>query len=97
MSYGIAVKNKDGLDLGNSNAPHLGGGQNWFIVDDEPVIVFGDEVTPHAPPFIPHIAPVMNVEGSSWMTIDGIKVIREGHKGNCMHVSTGRDWFLIAD
>lgn len=97
MSYGIAVKTLDGIDLGASKAPHLAGGQNWYIVDGQPVVIFNDPVTPHAPPIIPHLTPRMNNESSAWMTLDNIPVIREGNKANCMHLSTGRDWFLLPD
>lgn len=100
MSYGIAVKTLDGLDLDGNNtndAPHLAGGQDWFFVDEQPVVILGDQVTPHAPPIPPHLIPIMNVEGSSWMSLDNIPVIRKGHKANCLHPSTGRDWFTIPD
>lgn len=96
--YGIAVKELDGLDLGASKAEHLAGGQDWFFVDDQPVVIFGDPVTPHAPPLpIQHLSPVMDVEKSTWMFLDDIGVIRQGHKGNCLHLSTGRPWFTIPD
>ena len=40
MSYGIAVKIRTGLDLGGSMHLIWVEDKNWFIVDDEPVIIF---------------------------------------------------------
>lgn len=101
MSYGIAVKTLDGLDLDGNNtndAPHLAGGQDWFLVEGQPVVIHNDPVTPHLPPLpIEHIAPVMNQDASTWMDLDGIPVIREGNLANCLHPSTGRDWFVLPD
>lgn len=98
MSYGIAVKDLDGLYLGENNkANHLAGGQDWFYVDGEPVVIHGDEVTVHAPPIPLHLTPFMNNEHSTWMYLDDIPVIREKNKANCLHESTGRDWFLLPD
>lgn len=87
--YGIAVRTKD-----MAGGAQLAGGQDWFTVEGEPVVLLGDPVTPHAPPILPHTAPVM-AEGSSWMSIDGIPVCRAGHAANCGHPSTGRPWFTI--
>lgn len=87
---GIAVRTLD-----SAGGPHMGGGQDWFIVDGEPVVVLGDQITPHGLP--PHgpLPPTM-VEGSDWMSIDGIPVCREGHLASCGHASTGRGWYTIA-
>lgn len=90
--YGIAVKTLD-----SAGGPHLAGGQDWFLVEDKEVVIFGDHVTPHAPPILPHTTPIMNQDSSSWMELDGVPVIREGHKANCLHQSTGRPWFTIPD
>ncbi|MFZ6875376.1 PAAR domain-containing protein [Undibacterium sp. Di27W] len=89
MSHGIAVK---ALDF--AGGAHLAGGQNFFAVDGAPVVVKGDRVTPHGP--VPHANPVM-VEGSSWMTLNGIPACRQGHHASCSHPSTGRAWFAIPD
>jgi len=91
---GIAVKQKD-----SAGGPHIAGGQTCFEVDDKLVVVFGDSVTPHAPPFLPHTAPVMNVPGqhSSFFEIEGKKVIVKDNAANCGHTSTGRDWFVLEE
>lgn len=86
---GIAVASLD-----SAGGAQLAGGQDWFRVESELVVLLGDPVTPHAP-FIPlHTSPVM-AAGSDWMTIDGVPVCRAGHTANCGHASTGRSWFLI--
>lgn len=87
MSYGIAVNSLD-----SAGGTQLNGGQNFFSVEGENVILLGDPVAGHGLP--PHAAPVM-AEGSSWMTINGTPVCREGHAASCGHPSTGRPWFRI--
>lgn len=87
--YGIAVKALD-----SAVGVQLAGGQDWFFVDAELVVVLGDRVTAHAPGGI-HAAPPLMAEGSDWMTIDDIPVCRQGHAAECGHVTTGRDFFLI--
>lgn len=87
--YGIAVKSLD-----SAGGAQLAGGQDWFIVDGELVVVLGDPVTPHAPGGI-HAAPPVMAEGSDWMTIDAIPVCRQGHAASCGHTTTGRSFFLI--
>lgn len=89
MSHGIAVKALD-----RAGGPHRAGGQDFFAVDGAPVVVLGDRIVPHGP--VPHANPVM-VEGSSWMTLNGIPACRAGHHASCTHPSTGRSWFLIPD
>lgn len=91
MSYGIAVKAKD-----SAGGAQIAGGQTFWFVEDQLVVVKGDPVTPH-PPFPPHSTNPVMAEGSSWMTLNGIPVCREGHKANCGHSSTGRGWWDIPD
>lgn len=91
MSHGVAVK---ALDY--AGGAQIAGGQVFFSVQGELVVLLGDPVTPH-PPVPPHsTAPVM-AEGSGWMTLNGIKVCREGHHANCGHPTTGRGWFTLPD
>lgn len=89
MSHGIAVKSLD-----SAGGAQLAGGQDWFNVQGQQVVLLGDPVTPHSIGI--HLTPVM-AEGSSWMTIDGVPVCREGHLASCGHASTGRSWFTIPD
>lgn len=84
---GIAIKSTD-----SAGGAQLAGGQGWFLVAGQPVVLLGDPVTPHGQS--PHSAPVM-AEGSNWMTLDGVLVCRAGHAASCGHPSTGRAWFLI--
>lgn len=87
--HGIAVRSLDA-----AGGAQLAGGQGWWRVAGELVVLLGDPVTPH-PPVPPHTtAPVM-AEGSAWMSIDGVPVCREGHAASCGHLSTGRAWFTI--
>jgi uncharacterized Zn-binding protein involved in type VI secretion len=89
MSYGIAVY---GLDA--AGGAQLNGGQLFFTVEGQNVVLLSDPVTPHGLP--PHAAPVM-AQGSSWMTLNGTPVCREGHAASCGHTSSGRAWFTIPD
>lgn len=87
MSYGIAVK-----DLDSAGGPHLAGGQSGWTINGKPIVLLGDPVTGHGIP--PHASPVM-VEGSNWMTINGVPVCREGNLASCGHPSTGRSYFTL--
>lgn len=89
MSVGVAVKALD-----SAGGAQLAGGQSWFQVEGQFVVLLGDPVTPHAPPVFPHTAPVM-AEASDWMTIDGAPVCREGNAASCGHLSTGRSWWTL--
>lgn len=89
MSYGIAVKSLD-----SAGAPHLGGGQSFFKVSGQAVIVQGDAITPHGN--APHAAPTM-AQGSSWLKLNGVPACRAGHLATCQHPSTGQAWFTLPD
>lgn len=85
---GIAVRSLD-----TAGGAQLAGVQHWFLVEGEPTVLLGDPVAPHGLP--PHSPSPVMVEGSDWMTIDGVPVCRAGHLASCGHASTGRDWFSI--
>lgn len=87
MSKGITVKNLD-----TAGGVQLAGQQSTWTVEGQPIVLLGDPVSGHGLP--PHAAPVM-AEGSDWMTIDGIPVVREGNLANCGHPATGRGWFTL--
>ena len=91
MSHGIAVKGKD-----TAGGTQLGGGQSFFTVEGAPVVLQGDPVAGHDPMVGPHVAPSM-AQGSSWMTLNGVPVVRAGHAASCGHTSTGRGWWTIPD
>lgn len=89
MTFPIAVKSLD-----SAGGTQLAGGQDFFFVEDQPVVLLGDPIVPHGDG--PHAGPYM-AQGSSWMTLNGIPVCRESHLANCGHPSTGRTWFVLAD
>ena len=89
MTHGIAVKALDA-----AGGSQLAGGQSWFRVAGQPVVLRGDPVAPHGDP--PHAGPVM-AQGSGWMTLDGTPVCRAGHLATCGHASSGRGWWTIPD
>ena len=90
MGYGIALVGTD-----SAGGAHLGGGQSSWTLNGKEIVVLGDSVTPHK-----HgdttVYPTM-VQSSSWMSINGIEVVRVGHAASCGHTSTGQDWFEIPD
>lgn len=88
MSYGIAVRTLD-----SAGGTQLAGGQGFFHVSGQPVVLLGDPVAGHGKQ--PHASPVM-AQGSPWMTLNGTPVCRQGHAASCGHASSGRDWFRIA-
>lgn len=88
MSRGIAVSALD-----SAGGQQLGGGQNFFVVDGQSVVLVGDAVLPHGP--LKHKVPFM-AEGSGWMTLNGTPVCCAGNQASCGHPTTGRPWFGIA-
>lgn len=86
---GIAVKTLD-----EAGGIQLAGGQDWFLVDDQPAVLLGDPVEPH-PIGPPHDTTPVMAQASDWFSIDGIPVCREGHAASCGHPTSGRSWFLI--
>jgi uncharacterized Zn-binding protein involved in type VI secretion len=87
--FGIARKTVD-----SAGGAQIAGGQDWVTCEGEYVVLLGDPVQGHGPP--PHAAPTM-VQGSSWITIDGIPVCREGHAASCGHPSTGSSFAFSSD
>lgn len=85
---GVAVKLLD-----SAGGPQLAGGQSWFKVQSQPVVLLGDPVTPHGIGL--HAGPTM-VQASSWFKIGGIGVCRQGDLASCGDASTGRPWFVVA-
>lgn len=65
----------------------MGGGQSEYIVNGSPVVVEGDPVAPHGDP--PHKAATMTIS-STWMTWNGIPVVRAGDLATCGHATTGQ-------
>jgi uncharacterized Zn-binding protein involved in type VI secretion len=74
----------------------IGVGQTWITVEDQLWIILGDVNTPHMPR--PHTPGGDNmVQGSSWISIDGIPVCREGHLAGCGHPTTGSQFMFLSD
>lgn len=68
--------------------------QDFVTVEGALWAVLGDAVAGHGLP--PHAGPVM-AEGSSFITINGIPVCREGHAASCGHAATGSGSMKISD
>lgn len=84
---GITVKALD-----TAGGVQMAGQQATWTVNGQPIVLLGDPVAGHGLP--PHAAPTM-AEGSAWMSLNGIAVVRAGHKANCGHPATGQSNFLI--
>ena len=69
-----------------------GPGITGWETPDGVIAAVGDSVQGHGK--APHNAPVM-VEGSAWLTIDGIPVVVEGCAASCGHTATGESWLDI--
>lgn len=61
------------------------GKPNWTW-NGKPISVLGDAILPHGSG--PHAGPKI-VQGSSWMTIDGIPVTHTGDAASCGHTAVG--------
>lgn len=61
------------------------GNPNWTW-NGKPISLVGDAILPHGSG--PHAGPKI-VEGSPWMTINGIAVTRAGSAASCGHAATG--------
>jgi len=91
MSFGIAVK---ALDF--AGGAQIGGHATPWTVEGQTIVCLGDPVTPHEPG-PPHMPDPRMAEGSSWFTVDGIPVCREGHLATCLHATTGRAWWTLPE
>jgi uncharacterized Zn-binding protein involved in type VI secretion len=89
--HGVARRNVD-----TAAGAQIGVGQTWITVEDQLWIILGDINQPHQPR--PHLPGGDNmVQGSSWITIDGIPVCREGHLAGCGHPTTGSQFMFLSD
>ncbi|SEQ48234.1 Zn-binding Pro-Ala-Ala-Arg (PAAR) domain-containing protein, incolved in TypeVI secretion [Faunimonas pinastri] len=79
--------------LDSAGGEQLAGGQAFFTVDGQPVVLLGDPVQSHGK--APHDAATM-VQASSIFQINGVGVCRAGDLASCGHASSGADWFSIA-
>lgn len=89
--HGVARRNVD-----TAAGPQIGVQQIWVTVESELWMLLGDVNQPHAPK--PHTPGGDNMaQGSSFITIDGIPVCREGHLAGCGHPTTGSRFMFISD
>lgn len=84
---GIAV-----VGLDSAGGTQLGGGQHFYKVEGNYVVLMGDRVASHGKD--EHSGPTM-AQSLSWYRIDGIGVCRQGHQATCGHASTGRSWYRV--
>lgn len=89
--HGVARR---GMDV--ARGAQIGANQTHVTVQGVLWMVLGDVNTPHGK--FPHVPGGDNMaQGSSFVSIDGIPVCREGHLAGCGHPTTGADWFKISD
>lgn len=69
-----------------------GPGAANFTLDGAKVSLLGDDVAGHGTGA--HAGPKM-VEGSAWMTWNGIPVVRAGHKASCGDAANGHATWSI--
>jgi uncharacterized Zn-binding protein involved in type VI secretion len=83
---GVAVGEKD-----RAGGKQVEEANDWFRLDDDPVVTVGDTVEPHGT----HTPAPTMVEGEEWFLVDDTPVCRAENKANCGHATTGRQWFLL--
>lgn len=89
--FGVARRSMD-----TAAGAQIGANQTLVTVQGMLWMVLGDVNTPHG--FFPHVPGGDNMaQGSSFVSINGIPVCRQGHKAGCGHPTTGADWFKISD
>lgn len=89
--HGVARRSVD-----VARGAQIGGNQNWVSVEHQLWMVLGDVNAPHG--FPPHVPGGDNMaQGSSFISIDGIPVCREGHLAGCGHATTGSRFMFISD
>lgn len=66
-----------------------------FTYNGHPVVALGDLVQGHGDP--PHSPLPPMVQGTSWFTINGIPICRQGHIAICGHPTTGRPDFVVIE
>ncbi len=71
----------------SAGGTQLGGGNSFVTSDGLLIVVLGDAVEPHNRR--QHRSSPHMVEGSSFVTINGIPICREGDQASCGHSTTG--------
>ncbi len=76
----------------------IGARQGFVTVQGVLWMVLGDVNAAHLPFIPPHLpGPDAMAQGSSFITINGIPVCRQGHSAGCGHPTTGADFMKISD
>lgn len=89
--YGVARRSTD-----TAAGAQIGVNQNWVWVEYQLWMVLGDVNAAHGlPPHVP--GPDAMAQGSSFISIDGIPVCRQGHLAGCGHPTTGSKFKFISD
>ncbi|PNX49193.1 MAG: hypothetical protein BV459_00540 [Thermoplasmata archaeon M11B2D] len=70
--------------------------QTFVTSDGIPMSVLGDPVAPHPPPLPPHFVATM-AQGSVFVKIDGIPVVRAGDAASCGHTASGSSHVSISE
>lgn len=89
--YGVARRSMD-----IAAGAQIGANQTFVTVQGMLWMVLGDVNAAHGfPPHIP--GPDAMAQGSSFVSINGIPVCRQGHLAGCGHPTTGADFMKISD
>lgn len=89
--FGVARKSVD-----TAAGSQIGARQQFVTVEGHLWMVLGDVNEMHG--LLPHLpGPDQMVQGSSFVTINGIPVCRAGHLAGCGHPTTGADFMKISD
>lgn len=89
--FGVARRSVD-IAAGSQ----IGARQTFVTVESQLWMVLGDVNAAHGlPPHIP--GPDAMAQGSSFISINGIPVCRQGHMAGCGHPTTGSQFMKISD
>lgn len=82
--------------LDSAAGAQIGANQTFVTIEGQLWIVLGDINAAHGfPPHIP--GPDAMAQGSSFVSINGIPVCREGHAAGCGHPTSGAGWMKLSD
>lgn len=89
--FGVARQSMD-----TAAGSQIGANQSHVTIQGVLWMVLGDVNAPHG--IFPHVPGGDNMaQGSSFISINGIPVCRQGHCAGCGHPTTGSDWMFSSD